>query len=69
LRFNSYSHYETNFGVSSAFGAGNTKIVFLKARRWRAFKKTIFIMRTAGALKKYIATQEIASTNQNPKDD
>jgi|GEM_PF-4062407 len=39
------SHYETDFGVSSAEGAGNTKISFLKARRWRAFKKLILIMR------------------------
>jgi len=44
----SNSHYETNFGVSSAFGTGNTKIGFLKARRWRAFKKPILIMRIAG---------------------
>jgi hypothetical protein len=43
----SNSHYETDFGVSSAEGAGNTKIGFLKARRWRAFKKPIFIMRIA----------------------
>jgi hypothetical protein len=40
-------HYETDFGVSSAFGAGNTKIGFLKARRRRAFKKSILIMRIA----------------------
>jgi len=39
-----------NFGVSSAFGAGNTKIGFLKARRWRAFKKPILIMRIAAKL-------------------
>jgi hypothetical protein len=38
------------FGVSSPFGAGNTKI-FLKARRWRAFKKPIFIMRIASIFK------------------
>jgi hypothetical protein len=37
------AHYETDFGVSSAFGAGNTKIGFLKARRWRACKKPIFL--------------------------
>jgi len=43
----SNSHYETDFGVSSAFGAGNTKIGFLKARHRRAFKKPIFIMRIA----------------------
>jgi len=43
----SNSHYETDFGVSSAEGAGNTKIGFLKARHWRAFKKPIFIMRIA----------------------
>jgi len=41
------SHYETDFGVSSAEGAGNTKIDFLKARHWRAFKKSICIMRIA----------------------
>ncbi len=46
--FPSNSHYETDFGVSSAFGAGNTKIGFLKARRWRAFKKPIFIIGIAG---------------------
>jgi len=45
----SNSHYENDFGVSSAEGAGNTKIVFLKARHRRAFKKTIFIMRIAVA--------------------
>jgi hypothetical protein len=38
-------HYETDFGVSSAFCARNTKIGFLKACRWQAFKKPIFIMR------------------------
>ncbi len=37
------SHYETDFGVSSAEGAGNTKIGFLKARQRRAFKKPIFL--------------------------
>ena len=37
------SHYETDFGVSSAEGSGNTKIGFLKARHWRAFKKPIFL--------------------------
>ena len=31
-------HYELDFGVSSAEGARNTKIVFLKARQQRAFK-------------------------------
>jgi hypothetical protein len=40
LNFSS-SHYETDFGVSSAFGARNTKIGFLKARHRRAFKKPI----------------------------
>ncbi|MFN5396001.1 MAG: hypothetical protein ACK5C4_00035 [Pseudanabaena sp.] len=35
--------YEPYFSVSSADGAGNTKIGFLKAHRWRAFKKPIFI--------------------------
>jgi hypothetical protein len=43
----SNSHYETNFGVSSACDAVNTNIGFLKARRRRAFKKPIFIMRIA----------------------
>jgi len=43
----SNSHYDTDFGVSSAEGAGNTKIGFLKARHRRAFKKPIFIMRIA----------------------
>jgi hypothetical protein len=27
-----------DFSVSSAEGTGNTKIGYLKARRWRAFK-------------------------------
>ncbi|MFM7599746.1 MAG: hypothetical protein ACKO7R_00870, partial [Pseudanabaena sp.] len=40
-----------DFGVSSAFGAENTKIDFLKARRWRAFKKSICIMSIAAGLK------------------
>jgi hypothetical protein len=40
----SNSQYETDFGISSAEGAGNAKIGFLKTRRWRAFKKPIFIM-------------------------
>jgi hypothetical protein len=43
----SNSHYETDFGVSSAFGAGNTKIGFLKVRQRGTFKKPIFIMRIA----------------------
>ena len=43
----SNSHYETDFGVSSAVGAGNTKVGFLKARLRRAFKKPTFIMRIA----------------------
>jgi hypothetical protein len=47
LVFNSNSHYETDFGVSSPDGAGNTKIGFLKARQRRAFKKPIFIIRIA----------------------
>ncbi|OYQ62389.1 hypothetical protein B9G53_22475 [Pseudanabaena sp. SR411] len=55
LTKNSNSHYETDFGVSSAEGAGNTKIGFLKARQRRAFKKPIFIMRIA-APKKIILT-------------
>jgi hypothetical protein len=50
----SNSHYETDFGVSSTFGAGNTKISFLKAcRRW-AFKKPIFIMRIAESRTKFL---------------
>ena len=28
------NHYENDFGVSSAVGAGNTKIGFLKAQNW-----------------------------------
>jgi hypothetical protein len=47
LDYVSNSLDENNFGVSSTFGAGNTKIVFLKASLWLAFKKTIFIMRIA----------------------
>jgi hypothetical protein len=43
----SNSHYETDFSVSSTEGTGNTKIGFLKACQWRAFKKPIFIMRIA----------------------
>jgi hypothetical protein len=43
----SNSHYETNFGVSSACGAGNPKIGFLKASHRMAFKKPILIMRIA----------------------
>ena len=45
LNYVSNSHYEIDFGVSSAFG--NTKIDFLKAHLRRAFKKSIFIMRIA----------------------
>jgi hypothetical protein len=41
------SHYETDFGISSAKGAGNTKISFLKACRRQAFKKLISIIRIA----------------------
>jgi hypothetical protein len=41
--------YKTDFGVSIAFGDGNTKISFLKARQRRAFKKPIFIMRITNA--------------------
>ncbi|WP_323261800.1 hypothetical protein [Pseudanabaena galeata] len=33
------SPYETDFSSYSNFGAGNTKIIFLKALRWWAFKK------------------------------
>jgi hypothetical protein len=43
----SSSHFETDFGVSIAFGDGNTKICFLKARQQRAFKKQILIIRIA----------------------
>ncbi|MBD2316008.1 hypothetical protein [Phormidium tenue] len=43
----SNSPYETDFGVSTAFGGGNTKIGFLKARQRRTFKKPIFIIRIA----------------------
>jgi hypothetical protein len=53
----SNSHYETDFGVSTAFGGANTKIGFLKARRWRAFKKPIFIIRIAACYS--LATQEL----------
>jgi hypothetical protein len=43
----SNSDYESDFSVSSAKGAGNTKISFLKAHlRW-TFKKLIFIRRIA----------------------
>ena len=37
--------YKTDFVVSSAEGAGNNKIGFLKARQRRTFKKLILIMR------------------------
>jgi hypothetical protein len=47
LDYVSNSLDETNFGVSSTEGAGNTKIGFLKASLWLAFKKPIFIMRIA----------------------
>jgi hypothetical protein len=40
----SNSHYETDFGDSIAKGDGITKIGFLKARRWRAFKNPICII-------------------------
>jgi len=40
--FFSNSHYEANFGVSSAEDAGYTKIVFLKAFQSKAFKKVDF---------------------------
>ncbi|MCL1495183.1 MAG: hypothetical protein M1G31_31200, partial [Pseudanabaena sp. Salubria-1] len=36
--------YKIFFGVSSAKGAGNTKIGFFKAHRRCSFKKPIFIM-------------------------
>jgi hypothetical protein len=60
------SHYETDFSISSAFGAGNTKIGFLKAIQRLAFKKPIFIMRIAGALQRCIAIATYIRTNQNP---
>ncbi|MFN9837260.1 MAG: hypothetical protein ACK56L_14405 [Pseudanabaena sp.] len=44
----SNSDYETDFGVSSAEGAGNTKIGLLYARRWRAVSKPIVILSIAG---------------------
>jgi hypothetical protein len=45
--------FETDFNVSSAFGAGNIKIGFLKAHlRW-AFKKPILIMRIASPKDKW----------------
>jgi hypothetical protein len=47
LDYVSNSLDETNFGVSSTEGAGNTKIGFLKASHRLAFKKPIFIMRIA----------------------
>ena len=50
----SNSHYETNFGGSSAKGAGTTKIGFLKARQRRAFKKPIFIMRIAALIEEFV---------------
>jgi hypothetical protein len=53
----SNSHYETDFGVSTAEGGGNTKIGFLKARQRRAFKKPIFIIRIAACYS--LATQEL----------
>jgi hypothetical protein len=43
----SNSHYEDYFGISSAEGTGNTKMVFWKVRQRRTFQKTIFIMRIA----------------------
>jgi hypothetical protein len=43
LVFNSNSHYETDFGVSSAEGAGNTKIGFFLSRQTRGVKKHIFL--------------------------
>jgi|GEM_PF-1872879 len=46
----SNSHYETYFCASSALDTGNTKIIFLKARQRRAFKKTILIMRVPEAI-------------------
>jgi hypothetical protein len=39
---NSNAHYENNFGISSAFGAGNIKIVFLKAHLNMGFQKNNF---------------------------
>ena len=39
---NSNAHYENNFGVSSAFGAGNTKIVFFESPPNMGFQKNNF---------------------------
>jgi hypothetical protein len=52
----SNSYYETDFVVSSAKGAENNKIGFLKARLRRAFKKPIFIMRIAVVYGSYLTT-------------
>jgi hypothetical protein len=46
----SNSHYETNLGVCSAYGAANTQIGFLKGSLRLPFKKPIFIMRIAAKL-------------------
>ncbi|MFN5397956.1 MAG: hypothetical protein ACK5C4_10155, partial [Pseudanabaena sp.] len=56
---------KTDFGVSSAKGAGNTKIGFLKVHHWRTFKKPIFIMRIAEGVT--IAVVTGVRTNQNKK--
>ena len=39
---NSNAHYENNFGVSSAKGAGNTKIVFFESPPNMGFQKNNF---------------------------
>ncbi|MEY3304840.1 MAG: hypothetical protein RLZZ139_3213, partial [Cyanobacteriota bacterium] len=46
----SNSQYETDFGISSAEGAGNAKIGFLKARQRRVFKKPILAFPAPKAL-------------------
>jgi len=43
----SNSHFETNFGYFSTYGAEIPKIGFLKGSRRLPFKKPIFIMRIA----------------------
>jgi hypothetical protein len=50
------AHYETDFGVASAKGAGNTKIGCLKAGLRLAFKQPIFIMRIASRASRRISS-------------
>jgi hypothetical protein len=49
------------FGVSSTFGAGNTKISFLKARRRRALKKLIFIVKIDGIVAYWFAKTKLCA--------